>query len=175
MSFVSKLRPRSLAERSPVPAVYYPGVIGGFGEQIQSGTEQRYACMWLDFTVRQGGSILFIYFFCVCVFRVEGAKESEIFGFSEYAGHSDQEQGCDPRAALPVCLCVWAHSWNKTTRDTWRIYFRPPWKENEKKKNASSPCGDDNRENRLSLCWGVSTASLHHNLFCPSFLTHIMV
>lgn len=104
MTFVSNLWSRSLAEGSPVPAVYYPGVSGGFGEQIQSGTEQRYVCMC--FTVRQGGSILFIYLFCFCVFRVEGAKESEIFGFSEYAGHSDQEQACDPRAALPVCLCV---------------------------------------------------------------------
>lgn len=36
---LSKLWPCSLAEGSPVPAVYYPGVSGGFGEQIQSGTE----------------------------------------------------------------------------------------------------------------------------------------
>lgn len=27
------------AEGSHVPALYYPGVSGGFGEQIQSGTE----------------------------------------------------------------------------------------------------------------------------------------
>lgn len=39
MTYVSKLGQCLLAEGSPVPAVYHPGISGGFGEQIQSGTE----------------------------------------------------------------------------------------------------------------------------------------
>lgn len=63
MSFVSKLGPRSLAEGSPVPALYYPGVSGGFGEQIQSGAEQRYAstCLTLPY-VKAVPFYSFIYF-----------------------------------------------------------------------------------------------------------------
>lgn len=36
-----------------------------------------------------GSSFLFINVFVFYVFRVEGAKESKIFGFFEYAGHPD--------------------------------------------------------------------------------------
>lgn len=92
---------------------------------------------------------------------MEGAKESKIFGFSEYSGHPDQEQARNPRAALPVCL-------------TLRIYLRPSWEMIKKKKNVSGSYGDDNVQNSLYLCCGVSTASRYHSPLCPSFLTHIM-
>lgn len=55
-------------------------------------------------TIIPAGCFLFIHLLCICAFRVEGAKKSEVFGISKYTGHPDQEQARDSRAVLSVCL-----------------------------------------------------------------------